>query len=166
MTVNLPAIHACPIKQLYLMNQQRNLPSGSVAVLCTMNKLTIEKLLGITYLHIPFSDLTNELSPHTFTIAEAHRVHKFVESNVGVSNIYFCCDSGESRSTALAAATMHYLGQDEMVIWKNTHYHPNPLVYYLQCQAYELQITRDDALELAAYNKHLFERQLRLTKNI
>lgn len=73
--------------------------------------------------------------------------------------IYTSAVTAES-STALAAAWMHYTNQDEMKIWKNIRYHPNELVYYLQSMACDLDITRDDARELAEYNRMLFHKAI------
>lgn len=52
-----------------------------------------------------------------------------------IADLFFCCDSGESRSPALATAYMRYFGMDEMSIWRNPRYHPNSLVYKFQCKA-------------------------------
>lgn len=90
------------------------------------------------------------------TVGDNNSCKSNLKQKTRTGRIYFCCDSGESRSTALAAAWMHYSEQDEMRIWKNIKYHPNELVYYLQSVACGLPITRDDAHELAEYNRLLF----------
>ncbi len=157
-------VFVCPIKQLYLMNAQGEIPANSVAILCTTDEIDSNKLSGIPYLHIPFADVPNTSSPDAFTAANAQWIRNFIDTHNQATAMFFCCDSGESRSAALAAATMHYLGQNEMLIWKNTRYHPNPLVYYLQSKAYGLDITQEDALELASYNRQLFEHQIRQSR--
>ena len=75
-----------------------------------------------------------------------------------------CCDSGESRSAAVAAAILRYWGDDEMTIWRNVHYHPNRLVYYLQCKMLNCSITKIRVLFLSEYNKYLFRKQIRSKK--
>ncbi len=153
-------VFACPIRRLYLMNAQGEIPVYSVAVLCTTGEINRAKLNGITYLHVPFEDVSNPSSANVFSLANAQQICRFIDAHSHAAKIFFCCDSGESRSAALAAATMHYLGQNEMLIWKNTQYHPNPLVYYIQSKAYGLEITQEDALELVTYNRQLFEQQI------
>ncbi len=60
----------------------------------------------------------------------AEKVKEFVENlDDNITDLLFCCNSGEYRSAALAAAYMRYFGMDEMSVWKNPHYHPNSLVY-------------------------------------
>ena len=40
------------------------------------------------------------------------------------------CDAGISRSAAVCAAIRRYLGFEDMSIFDNYMYNPNPLVYY------------------------------------
>lgn len=159
-------LHICPIKQLYQMMEQGKIPDNSAAVLCTTADISSEKMGAIPFLHMEFSDILNQRAPDAFCMDHARAIRLFVDSCTGISDLYFCCDSGESRSAALVAATMHYLGQDEMAVWKNTHYRPNPLVYYLQSRAYDLSVTEEDAQELYHYNQHLFAKQIRMARKI
>ena len=47
---------------------------------------------------------------------------------------------------------MRYNGIDEMKIWKNPHYHPNPLVYKLLCYAFEIQVSDKEIAEKVTIN--------------
>lgn len=149
-------IHICPIKKLYLQVAEMEDPSSIAAVLCTTGSIDSSKLTDIQCLHVSFADVTDESRSDAFRIEQARQIRAFLDNQKEATEIYFCCDSGESRSTALAAAWMHYSEQDEMRIWKIIKYHPNELVYYLQSVACGLPITRDDAHELAEYNRLLF----------
>lgn len=153
-------IHICPIKGLYLKAAEMDDRSGVVAVLCTTGSINASKLAGIQYLHVSFADVTDSTRPDAFRLEHARQIRAFLDNHRDAADIYFCCDSGESRSTALAAAWMHYTNQDEMKIWKNIRYHPNELVYYLQSMACDLDITKDDARELAEYNRMLFHKAI------
>lgn len=149
-------IHVCPIKKFYLQVAEMDDHSSVVAVLCTTGSIDSSKLADIQYLHVSFADVTDVSRPDAFQIEQARQIRVFLDNRREATELYFCCDSGESRSTALAAAWMHYSEQDEMGIWKNIKYHPNELVYYLQSVACGLLITREDARELAEFNRILF----------
>lgn len=149
-------IHICSIKKFCLRVAEMADHSSVVAVLCTTGSIDSSKLSDIQYLHVSFADVTDEARPDAFRIEQARQIRAFLDNQKEAMELYFCCDSGESRSTALAAAWMHYSEQDELRIWKNIKYHPNELVYYLQSVACGLPITREDARELAEFNRILF----------
>lgn len=149
-------IYICPIKKFYLRVAEMTDHSGVVAVLCTTGSIDSSKISDIQYLHVSFADVTDEARPDAFRIEQARQIRAFLDNRKEATELYFCCDSGESRSTALAAAWMHYSEQDEMRIWKNIKFHPNELVYYLQSVAFGLLITKEDAHELVEYNRLLF----------
>ncbi len=149
-------IHICPIKKFYLQVAEMDDHSSVAAVLCTTGNIDALKLSDIKYLHISFADVTDESRTDAFRMEQAIQIRSFLDNLKNATELYFCCDSGESRSTALAAAWMHYSEQDEMKIWKNIKYHPNELVYYIQSVACGLPITKEDAHELVEYNRLLF----------
>lgn len=67
------------------------------------------------------------------------KIKDFLEDN-NFGCLYVCCDSGESRSTAMAAAIMRYYGKSDKEIWTNHHYHPNLLVYKEQMRAFGFKV--------------------------
>lgn len=158
-------IHICPIKEFYLWVEQMEDYQRVAAVLCTTNDIEYYKLTGLQYLHVSFADITDEARLDAFRPEQATRIRDFVDNLLDGTDLYLCCDSGESRSAALASALMHYLGQDEMVVWKNIKYHPNQLTYYIQSIACGLSITREDAQELAEYNRALFHKAISRQRN-
>ena len=86
-----------------------------------------------------FDDTPDANSARAFSNSDATRIVDFVTGlDANAKILYICCDSGESRSSAIACAVARYLGKDEMMFWRDPHYHPNPLVYTLQCQAFGL----------------------------
>ncbi len=101
-----------------------------------------------------YPDLTEiiaELQKHSaseiiFTVAQAREIATFTEAlDASVTCLYCCCDYGQSRSSAVAAALMYAAGaknQEEEFIWNNRDpdflenpkkqwYTPNPLVYMM-----------------------------------
>jgi len=69
-------------------------------------------------------------------------IKDFIDSVLNdYEQLYICCDSGESRSAAIAAATYMNLGFSDKSIWKNCKYHPNKLVYKVMCMEYGIKIS-------------------------
>lgn len=65
-------------------------------------------------------------------------IKEFLEKESDFGRIYVCCDSGESRSTAI----MRYYGKSDKEIWTNYHYHPNLLVYKAQLYAFGIKVSK------------------------
>lgn len=70
----------------------------------------------------------------------AMQINSFV-SNIDFKKekLYVCCDSGVSRSSAIAAAILRKYNEDEDIIWKNYNYQPNILVYKTLCDEFNLK---------------------------
>ena len=83
-----------------------------------------------------FLDTTDKTNPFAFTPSHASIILGFFLSTPRDADIFICCDSGESRSTAIAAALRKYQGQSDSEIWKSKEYHPNSLVYEICCEAF------------------------------
>ena len=62
-----------------------------------------------------------------FTKSMAEKIICFLTEYKG--DVFICCDSGESRRAAIAAALMKADGQDERTVLESPEYHPNKLVY-------------------------------------
>lgn len=157
---NATIIRVCPIKRLYSLVESFNNRAEIAAVLCSTTPVSKAKLDGIQHIYVSFADITDAKRFDAFQIEKAQRIKKFVDNLKGIRVLYVCCDSGESRSTAVAAAILRYWKRDEMKIWKNTHFHPNPLVYHLQSKAFGCPSTKLRALLLSQYNKRLFRKKI------
>lgn len=97
----------------------------------------------------------------SFDYREDMDVKEFLEKQNDFGRIYVCCDSGESRSTAMAAAIMRYYGKSDKEIWTNPHYHPNLLVYKEQLYAFGIKVSK---LRLS-YLKYINNRALKRAIN-
>lgn len=151
-------LHIYPIKQLYSAVELLVDKSDIAAILCTTNPISKTRLEGIQHIHISFADITDAKRFDAFRIEKAQKIKRFLDGLEGIDVLYICCDSGESRSTAVAAAILRYWGRNEMAIWNNIHFHPNPLVYHLQCKAFGLSNTKLRTLFLSQHNKRLFKK--------
>lgn len=122
-------IHIMPNKQFKdILIKDRNL----YAILCSSYEFDEHKYMGNNVLKLNFQDVTKRDRPDCFKTEHAERIRKFLDQN-NINELYVCCDSGESRSTAIAAAIMQYCNRDDKIIWKNPFYHPNVLVYKILC---------------------------------
>ena len=155
-------IMICPLKRLYLLSEDGEM--DNVAVLAVSSgEIRYERLTGFSRtLCLRFDDITNETNAAAFTPRIAAQIAAYVKSlPPELDTLFVCCDSGESRSTAMAAAITRYLGGDEMAIWTNPHYHPNSLVYRLLCTAFGVVATETEVQKKLLINKRAFSAAIR-----
>lgn len=154
-------IYISPTKALCeAMLKNGGAESTSIAVCCSSYPIDRDRLPNIPLLCLQFDDIQNEHSNRAFTVQMAKEIGAFVARHRDC-DLYFCCDSGESRSAALAAAFARFYRLDEMLIWKDPHYHPNPLVYRMQCQALGMRLPKL-SLRMRMYrNKRAFRVAIR-----
>ena len=88
-----------------------------------------------------FDDITTR-NKTSFNKSFAKEIHSFI-NNIDFEKykLYICCDSGISRSSAIAAAILRKYNEDENLIWKDYNYHPNILVYKILCDEFKLRNT-------------------------
>ena len=154
-------IRVLPVKRLCALNGERKLPAGSAAVLCTMNPVKGQLLEGVRYIHLEFADVLDPKRPDIFTREHGLQIKAFVDGLPEHTPLFFCCDSGQSRSTALAAAFKRYLHQDEGVIWEDARYRPNRWIYSLQCKICGRPSAALRTNLLVLRNRWVFKRRLR-----
>ena len=120
-------IRICPIKGLYQILARQE-AGGCAAILSSASEIDTGKLQGIAQVFRQYEDLDYACPGRSFSRRDAAAFAGFVK-NLKADVLYCCCDAGESRSPAVAAAVMRYFGLDDMQIWKDPHYHPNMLVF-------------------------------------
>lgn len=146
-----------PIKMLLMLREQLEGKNNTAAVLCSSFPVDDNKFDWIASKPIlNFDDTTDANAERVFTLETALQIREFVDGLEASAALYICCDSGESRSSAIAAATYRYLKRDEMIVWKDPKYHPNGLVYYLMCQAYDLPVSRLQVARHKQINQRAF----------
>ena len=109
-------IQICPIKRLYqILAETGTVKAG--AVLSSSSDINDAKLQGISYVFRQYEDLDYESPGRSFSREDAKAFADFLtEQETPIDTLYCCCDAGESRSPAVAAAVMRYLGMDDMAI--------------------------------------------------
>ena len=98
----------------------------------------IENIEKEKKLFLHFDDISI-IRQNSFNRDIAKQINNFVkEIDFDNEELYVCCDSGVSRSSAIAAAILRKYKQNEDVIWKNYNYKPNLLVYKTLCDEFNL----------------------------
>lgn len=107
-------------------------------IICSMEDCNIG---GPNVLSVNFMD-ANENHPYAFDLEDANAIIDFVNEAIerNISEFYICCDAGESRSPAIAAALLEAYNQDSDYIWNDNAYHPNKYVYKLMKEAVKRKI--------------------------
>lgn len=133
-------IQIWPIKRLYQILADRNTDKCG-AIISSASKIDTAKLYGFSYVFRQYEDLDYECPGRSFSLEDAKAFADYAKGLTDVDTLYCCCDAGESRSPAVAAAVMRYFGLDDMLVWKNPHYHPNMLVFETQANALGIAIS-------------------------
>lgn len=147
-------IQICPIKRLYQILAEGN-TGNCGAIISSASEIEISRLQGMTYVFRQYEDLDYECPGRSFSQTDAAAVADFVK-NLEADVLYCCCDAGESRSPAVAAAVMRYFGLDDMQVWENPHYHPNMLVFEMLMDAFNMSISDAEKDYLLYTNQKAF----------
>lgn len=142
-------IQICPINGLYLLLQSED-GKGCAAIISSALDINVAKLKGLCHVFRQYEDLDYECPGRSFSKADAAAFADFLKGLAGIHTLYCCCDAGESRSPAVAAAVLRYLGKDDMPIWRDPHYHPNMLVFSMLTEALAVPAS-DEEKDLRLY---------------
>ncbi len=143
-------IKICSIKGLYQILAEENTEKCG-AIISSSSEIDAKKLQRIPYVFRRYADLDYECPGRSFSRVDAMAFADFLKGQLDNTNtLYCCCDAGESRSPAVAAAVMRYLGLDDMAVWRNPHYHPNMLVFAILADALGL-VFSDEEIDFLFY---------------
>lgn len=150
-------IEICPVKRLYLYAEEGDM-SNVAAILVSSYEINQEKLKGIGHtLCLNFADVTSAMDHAAFSPNTAAKIANFVKAlPAQTDTLFVCCDSAESRSTAMAAAIMRFHGIGESKIWQNPYYHPNTFVYRLLCEALGVPVSNVELQAKQRMNEKAF----------
>lgn len=113
-----------------------------------------------------FDDTTIQ-NRNSFNLNFAKKIHSFMDNtDIKKHQIYICCDSGISRSSAIAAAILRKYNEDENIIWNNYNYHPNLLVYKILCDEFKLKNTKIGLKRREKININALNKQINKTRKI
>ena len=147
----------CPLKKLYQLAEDGDM-TDVAAIAASSYDIRKDKMrLFGRSLCMHFADTPDAQRADAFNARTAAELAAFIQSlPASLDTLFVCCDSGESRSAAMAAAILRYLGQDEWRIWHNPHYHPNPLVYSLLCISLGAPVSPSDLQSRIRTNQQAF----------
>lgn len=112
-------------------------PKHTAAVICTDEPVADGALDRLPNCRLQFIDTEDPEDQRAFTPRQAQTIRDFLASlPEDVTTLYCCCDWGQSRSAGLAAACMAAGGQDPALVFRNSAYRPNTLVYRYMCEAF------------------------------
>ena len=152
-------IQICPIKKLYQIIAEEDVGNCG-AIISSSSEINAVKLRGIPYIFRQYEDLDYESPGRSFSQTDAAAVADFIK-NLGADVLYCCCNAGESRSPAVAAAVMRYFGLDDLQVWKNHHYHPNMLVFEMLADALDVEVSDEEKDYRSYINQKAFRDAIR-----
>lgn len=153
-------LHIMPIKSFLNLNVS---PECSAAIISTSSDID-EARISCPYILAEYMDFDYE-SPRSFSIEQASTFASFVKSlEEKTADLYVCCDAGESRSPAIAAAIHRWFAQNDAYIWESPKYHPNVLCFCRMLEVLNLNITDEEVDALIETNKSAFKKAVQQQK--
>ena len=124
---------------------------GISFVLCTSNdNICFPDRENI--LLLKFIDSEDAHHPFAFNTKLAERIKHFLLSIPDMNDLFICCDNGESRSSAIAAAILLSTNQSDSDVWDCIEYHPNIHVFRTLCKVLEISLSDEDITERKRIN--------------
>lgn len=148
-------IEICPIKGLY-RSLADGVAQGCGAILSSASEVDEGGLAGLDYVFRQYEDLDYECSGRSFSDEAAEAFAAYLTAHPALDTLYCCCDAGESRSPAVAAAALRFFGRDDLPIWSDPHYHPNMLVFEKLMTALGMPVADEEKDLLIHINRKAF----------
>ena len=139
----------------------KNLDVNNVkAIIASSCDNDIENVDSNNKLVMHFDDIGNG-RPNSFNKQFAEKINSFVR-NIDFSKykLYVCCDSGVSRSSAIAAAILRKFDENEDIIWRDYNYKPNIFVYKTLCDEFKLKNSSLRLKHKANINKKVLRKKI------
>lgn len=149
----VPEVKIRPIKQLYgILEQEEH--SRAAAILCSSFGVQ-EARVPIPHILEIFDDVDREIPGRSLSAEAVNRIAGFIKNiSPKIEVVYVCCDSGISRSSAIAATVCRHFAISDSPIWENPRYQPNSLVFRLLCESLEIPVG-DELLDFLIYTNRL-----------
>lgn len=96
---------------------------------------------GVKLLCREFFDDNEIGGKNIISVGQAEAIASFIRNRVfapdsRINRLIIHCEAGRSRSAAIAAATIRWLGEDDMGFFTSSIYHPNRTVYCRMLDAF------------------------------
>ena len=139
-----PEIRICPVKQLIALARQEG-TGGKAALISTSFDVPRGLPEGLDCVILHYDDIDREIPGRSLSDGDAGRAADFIRGHIRFQGVlYCCCDSGVSRSSAMAAAATRFLGRDDLLIWRDPRFSPNPLVCAAVCRSLGLALSDEE----------------------
>lgn len=113
-------------------------------------------------LQLHFIDTEDEDNPKSFSLDNGEKIKSFIVSlPSNITDLFVLCDAGESRSTAIAAAILIFLGRSDKPVWDNPFYHPNTLVFRRLCKVFGIEMTEEQIESKKKQNEYAFKNAMK-----
>jgi len=158
-------IHIYPIKGLTEdMLDQYELPA---LIICSSRVSRLVKaLFADDFCAVSFLDTIDVNDEGAMQPQHADTILSFLysldSSPEKITDLFICCDGGDSRSPAIAAAIQRFLGKDDRAVWENPFYTPNILVYYRMCRAFGISVSWEEVMKLRQLNEETYREAQRM----
>lgn len=149
-------IHILPVKGLTEDTIENK--DASALIACSSRPVRLRRaLFSDNFCALTFADVTEPDSHNAMQDGHAALIRDYLLGlNTSITDLYICCDSGESRSPAIAAAILTVSGLSDDIIWKNPFYSPNTLVYKRVCNAFGVDIPEEDLIRKKRVNEQAY----------
>ena len=153
-------VKICPIKGLYYLLQEKK-QNNCAAVISSSSEVEAERLTGIPYIVRQYEDIDTEIPGRSFSEEDAMCVLAFLQTlDPKTGTVYCCCDAGQSRSPAVAAAICRYYGLEDLYIWQEPRYHPNMLVFDVLTRVFGRPVSDEEKDRLLYINHRAFRKAI------
>ena len=139
-----PEIRICPLKQFLTLIKQEGTDQKAAVISTSFDSPRGLPGEGDCVI-LQYDDIDREIPGRSLSEGDARKAADFIRSHSRFQGVlYCCCDSGVSRSSAMAAAASRFLGRDDLPIWRDPRFSPNPLVYAAVCRSLEMALSDEE----------------------
>ena len=158
--MKIPEIRICPGTILLRMIADGRC-GNCAAILSSSYPQKTRSMGDVPHIFRQYDDLDREVAHRSFSREDAEAYSEFIRNLPEVDYLYCCCDAGESRSPAIAAAILRYYGQDDEYIWKNPRFHPNMLVFQRMTESLGIPVPDEEMDRLIYISDKAFANEIR-----
>ena len=158
-------LRVCSIKEAEKRLQGKNIDNVK-AILISSYEDDINCIGVDDKLLLKFDDIVIQ-GVNSFNSELAKKIIAFLNTvNFEKKILYICCDSGISRSSAIAAAILRKYNQNEFKIWRDCEYTPNILVYKILCDSFGIKNSKLRLKYLQYINQNALKRKIKKLRNL
>lgn len=150
-------LHIYPIKGLTMEMLNETVMPALIICSSRIDRLIKAKYVD-SFLAVHFLDTIDMNDDGSIKTQHAEVIKDFLFNlSPEITDLFICCDGGDSRSPAIAAAILKMMGRNDERIWKNPFYTPNILVYYIICQVFGIPVSWENVLEMRMINEKAYK---------